>query len=103
VLLFAQNAAAWSGVRCSALSAEQRAEVGQSDDDGYDFTRVELVTVEVEVRASGSTSRGGDPMAEVEIDGHVNAVEVMKVLIDIGATSPQGVFVEWANSYGQVA
>jgi hypothetical protein len=58
---FAQNAAAWSGVRCSALSAEQRAEVGQSDDDGYDFTRVELATVEVEVRDERTDIEGRRP------------------------------------------
>lgn len=66
----------------------------QVDSDGYDFTLVELVHATDE----------GEPMADIEINGHVSELEVMKVLVDVArGVTPDDVHLAWANSYGQVA
>lgn len=74
------------------------------DNEGYDFTFVEMVTAEIEGRDERTDIEGGEPMADIEIDGHVSTLDVAKVLVRVVRDDvPEGVYVYRANSYGQVA
>lgn len=74
------------------------------DNEGYEFTLVELITAEIPWRDERTDFEGGEPMADIEIDGHVSTLDVATVLVRVVRDDiPEGVYLSRANSYGQVA